>query len=217
MARNPDLSFAVDELLFETSNKFPGSLALGAASTLHRAADRGADLGAFKKRLLSALPKIKHGSMQMSVAKALAHHAFRHDDVELLRALLAAKKPWRRYVLRLDYRTRMTDTVVAALEVATRSFDATERDWLYQSLHQQVQWYRGNVLPFLPGLLSALAEKPAGRGHKRVDPAKRASDVVAAMAKKKQVRKTIVEQLQPIAAGKGLAAKNARALLATLE
>ena len=216
MARKADLSFLVDEVLFEAANKFPDESATAAAGALHRAADRGADLKRVKARLLSALPKIKHSSMQMNVAKALAHHAFRHDDADLMHALLKCDANTRRYVLQLDYRVRMTTTTVAALEAGTRSITPQERQWLFKSLQQQVQFYGGNLLAFVPALSKALGDKPSGRGYKRVDLAWHADSILVTMAKKQRAKKLIVEALQPIAAGKGLAATNAQATLAKI-
>lgn len=199
-----DLSFLVDELLFEPD----GSRGQACAKQIYLHAYRGANLQPYVERLRAGA--FGDPVVRRNVGWALAVWSFDRDDGVLLRALLEGDHALD--VLQLDHRRRVgPNAITAIVGYAERSQDP-ERAHAFVALYRLGQ-FEADLAPALDVLLDALGAPAVGRGHRRVDPSALAVGALRLVARASSAQKAaLLEALARRAEGRGSSAAAARAL-----
>lgn len=207
MTELADLAFLVDELQLEHDVARRAEC----ARQVYLHAYRGADLGPYVARLLTVesgdLMTMRHTGWSLGV------HAYRSDDAEMVRALLAG--PHRLSLLALDHRLPVSAGPIEALvDHAAAAATDQDRSLAFTALSRLAQ-AGADVAPLIPVLLEVLGARPSGRGYKRVDLDAMARGMLRPfLAPSSPQRADLVAALGRLAAGKDARAKAATALLA---
>ncbi len=200
-----DLGFLVDELQLEHDVARRAEC----ARQVYLHAHRGADLSQYVARLLTV-----QSSDRMTMRQtgwALAAHAYRTADAELVRRLLTG--PHRLALLQLDHRAKVELGPIAVLAAHAAEVSGADRQVVFTAL-SRLGSHGADTTPLIPVLLESLAEKPSGRGFKRVDLAAAARHALVTLLREQgEHRAALVAELTRRAAGNGVPAKAARAVL----
>jgi hypothetical protein len=199
-----DLSFLVDELLFEPD----GSRGQTCAKQIYLHAYRGADLLPYVARLRAGA--FSDAVVRRNVGWALSVWAFDRDDGALVSSLLDGAHALD--VLQLDHRRRVGSNVIAAIVRFAEQSKDPERAHAFIAL-DRLGRFGADLMPALPVLLDALGAPAVGRGHRRVDPSALAAGVLKLVADGSAAQKAaVLAELTRRAHGMGKPAAVARAL-----